>query len=257
MRTLDTCLVKAIAATVFGNDTKICASVYANEGTANFSFQALNSNNYWYDEVQNNDNNKLYSLRGDQLCDFYFDCHFDNKSHPDYWNLCTIEVSRDGSYQIDFAYKPELDEENEKETIESIGQELYDQYQREDRERREQATQQPEAVTKSQASPQPEELTIPELLGFISSELQKDLPADWAKLIVNAEVFEEDAKQAVSMVSYYVAGNADPQRFTPSNNIGPMNALLRFHKQLAQQGQQWRKATLTFDVNGGVEMQSE
>ncbi|SEB13875.1 hypothetical protein [Marinobacterium iners] len=56
------------------------------------------------------------------------------------------------------------------------------------------------------------------------------------------------------MISHYITDGA-PQRFTPSNNIGPMNALIKLQRLMAKNGHTWRKARLTFKSQGGVKVE--
>ncbi|WP_139253983.1 hypothetical protein [Marinobacterium iners] len=236
--------------------TNIKCNIYASSGTADVSFFTAGKFNVWESEVQILDERyeSVYRERGELACELYFEKYIPDLESEDYWNLCTIEVHRDGTHSIDFAYKPELDEEYEKETIESIGQELYDKYKREDEERRQQARLQPEPEREPETPSKVETFTVPELLGFIASELRTDIPSNWKELIVVAELFEEDGKLAVSMISHYITDGA-PQRFTPSNNIGPMNALIKLQRLMAKDGHTWRKARLTFESQGGVKVE--
>ncbi|MDO6459233.1 DNA/RNA non-specific endonuclease [Granulosicoccaceae sp. 1_MG-2023] len=71
------------------------------------------------------------------------------------------------------------------------------------------------------------------------------------ELIVTAEPFEEYGKQAVTVICQYIT-DSDPQRFTPSNNIGLLNALIKLQRLMVKDGHTWRKARLTFESQGGV-----
>jgi len=248
-------IVELMISTIQNGHNKIMATIYSGDGFSEIKFYLNSSDSQWIREKVNNEIPKnIYKERSKQLLALNREKEVNSKNSPDYWNLCTIEVSRDGTHSIDFAYKPELDEENKKETIESIGQELYDKYKREDEERRQQARLQPEPEPEPETPSGAETFTVPELLGFIATELQADIPSSWKKLIVAAELFEEDGKQAVSMISQYVT-DGDPQRFTPSNSIGPMNALIKLQRLMAKDGHTWRKARLTFESQGGVKVE--
>jgi len=244
-------MVKNIHRILTGDYSRVVIKSYYNDYTNTFKIDWFNNKNISIPHVLNKEE---YKFLWRSVSDFLDEVTVYEKDNPSYWNLCTIEVSRDGTHSIDFAYKPELDEENEKETIESIGQELYDKYKREDEERRQQARLQPEPEPEPKTPSGAETFTVPELLGFIATELQADIPSSWKKLIVAAELFEEDGKQAVSMISQYVT-DGDPQRFTPSNSIGPMNALIKLQRLMAKDGHTWRKARLTFESQGGVKVE--
>ena len=244
-------MVKNIHRILTDDYSRVVIKSYYNDYTYTFKIDWFDNENISIPHVLDKEE---YKIMWRSVSDFLDEVAVYEKENPGYWNLCTIEVHRDGTHSIDFAYKPELDEEYEKETIESIGQELYDKYKREDEERRQQARLQPEPEREPETPSKTETFTVPELLGFIASELRTDIPSNWKELIVVAELFEEDGKQAVSMISHYITDGA-PQRFTPPNNIGPMNALIKLQRLMAKDGHTWRKARLTFESQGGVKVE--
>ncbi len=195
------------------------------------------------------------------IFDFLDASLIEGKSNKDYWNLCTINVSNDGTHSITLEYQPELDEQNEQEIIDSIGQELFDKYQREDNERQRDANSLPGPIDQpndEKMQTEQESYTLPELIGFISEELSNDVPDDWKETVIDGEVFNEGGKQAVSMVCHYTSqGQTSPQRFTPSNSIGPMNALVKMQKLMAQEGNTWRKIKLTLNSEGSASLQTD
>ena len=101
-------------------------------------------------------------------------------------------------------------------------------------------------------------LTVPELFGFIHEELSRDVPEHWESIIVEAEVFEEEGRRAVSMVSWYTTPDeTEPVRFVPENTTGPMNALIELNEQNAPQGEPWRRVRLIYRTNGMVEVRTD
>jgi len=71
-------------------------------------------------------------------------------------------------------------------------------------------------------------------------------------------VFEEDGRQAVSMVTWYTTPEEpEPVRFVPENTIGPMNALIELNKQNAPQGKPWRRIHLVYHTNGTVDVDTD
>ncbi len=176
----------------------------------------------------------------------------------EYWNCCNLIVDREGEYYFDYEYRPDLDEEYRQEIIDSIGLDLYDKYQQEDRQRREAAEHSPEdSGAEAEKTPEPSVYSIPELLGFMVEELSQDIPSDWQQLKIVAEVFEEQGKQAVSTVYAHHTGDENWQAFSATNSLGPMNAVLKVQQLMQQDGQTWSRATLIFSSDGSVSIQSD
>ncbi len=181
-----------------------------------------------------------------------------DKNQKGYWNLCAVDLSSDGSYSVNCSYMPELDVKTEQEIIDLLGQDLYDKYQQEDRQRREAAEHSPEeSGAEAEKTPEPSVYTIPELLGFMVEELSQDIPSDWQQLKIVAEVFEEQGKQAVSTVYAHHTGDENWQAFSATNSLGPMNAVLKVQQLMQQDGQAWSRATLIFSSDGSVSIQSD
>ena len=102
------------------------------------------------------------------------------------------------------------------------------------------------------------ELTVPQLFGFIHEELTRNVPEDWTSIIVEGEVFEEDGRKAVSMVSWYTTPERpEPVRFVPENSIGPMNALIELNERNAPTGEPWRRVRLVYHTNGMVDVDTD
>ncbi len=248
-------MIKEIAGLLRGNIHKAQLDVYYFDYWTEPSIEWLGEGGECYDiEIGKGNSDELWQ----SIFDFLDDVTVYDITKEEYWNKCIVDVNRNGSYDITYDYKPELDVANKQEIIDSIGQDLYDKYQQEDQERREAAEHSlEESGAEPENTPESPVYTMPELLGFIVEELSQDIPPDWQQLKIVAEVFEEQGKQAVSTVYAHHTGNEEWHSFSATNAFGPMNAVLKLQQLMQQDGQAWSRATLIFSSDGSVSIQSD
>ena len=219
--------------------------IYKGDGVVNIKFYLFSATTQWIREKMDKTLPRdLYKQRSMQALRFKDQVTVEDRLAPDYWNLCMIDVTSDGQHQASYSYDPEVDARYEQSIIDSIGQEQYDRYQ---------AGTGAGASATSEQVDSAETYTIPELLGFIQTELLPDMPTDWQQLVLNAACFDEQGKQGVSLICHYKHGN-DLKRFTPTNSIGPMNAVLKLQKLMSSDGQPWSTLELVFKPTGEVEL---
>ena len=185
------------------------------------------------------------------------------KGDDNYWNHF-LYVLDNGNEQIcEFSYHYELDVQHEEKIRASIGDELYEKY---ECERLANARSSHDGSLKSNDSDYDDsdktagsnQYSIQDLLSFIVEELGQDMPSDWEELIVKAEVFVENGKQAVSTVNYFISpDNKTPKRFVPTHAIGTMNAVARIQREMSEQGKAWRSATFTINRDGDVNIETD
>lgn len=109
------------------------------------------------------------------------------------------------------------------------------------------------------AMPASTSLSMPELLGFIAAEVRRDAPLGWTHLIVDGEVQRLDPPRdgiSTDLQIRYRARLADGtlQPFTLGNVYGPLNALDRLQRLMADEGDGWQRIRITIGAGDGVQL---
>ena len=178
-------------------------------------------------------------------------------------NCFRLTVWPNGQHRVEQWFDPELDSKRSAEIRELLGEDSQgpDYAHSGEPGRQEEPGAPSEAdISKKTGKPAAAEpgLTVPQLFGFIHEELTRNVPEDWTSIIVEGEVFEEDGRKAVSMVSWYTTPERpEPVRFVPENSIGPMNALIELNERNAPTGEPWRRIRLVYHTNGVVDVDTD
>jgi hypothetical protein len=163
-------------------------------------------------------------------------------------NRMRLRVMADGSWEGCFEHDPQIDIDYEIRARKILGDAAFEEYRRRDEEDAARAASLPQGLDSSSttSSKAANAMTAPELLGFIHSELVKDLPKDWTVLDVEGEVWFEDGQRNISTVYHFTGMSGDRHRFSATSVIGPMNAFGKLHEKFRPQGKEWRKLKLQF-----------
>lgn len=157
-------------------------------------------------------------------------------------NVFDLAVHADGSHEASWTYDPEAQARLDADTRAKLGDEEFERLQRPAR-----ASAPPPPPPPEPDSDEP--LSIPELLGFIREELDRDAPAGWKNLYVEGEVWDEGGISNVRTVYHYtLPDDAQRRQLTASNVVGPMNAVKALQRQMSQEGNTWRKVKLEYEA---------
>jgi hypothetical protein len=182
-----------------------------------------------------------------------------DKKDPDYWNHFMFSLSQDGTYDMKFSYMPDIDQIYENKFRESIGDELYEKLESERNINGTSDNGDNIALEKQTSTDEKQEImTVNELLSFILHEVIVDLPDDWEAVNIDAKVFQENGKQAISMKNEFKKNNTSKwHEFSTSNVFGPMNAILEIHKIMTLQGDDWSTLKISFFSDGKIKLETK
>ena len=190
---------------------------------------------------------KLTSLLNEEILSLRNNLTKDNVK---YWNHFMFILDKCNSVpKYVFSYFPELDKQKEKETRETIGDELYEKFEEERRNFKE-----PEEETVNMHS---EDMTIGQLLGFIKDGLLENLPHNWESIIMDTRTTNAGEHHSIDTSFYFQSIKDKKAEFDPENPIPPMNALLRIKDKMADNGNNWNTSTIIIYKNGEVEIKTE
>ncbi|GGK65924.1 hypothetical protein [Amphritea balenae] len=95
---------------------------------------------------------------------------------------------------------------------------------------------------------------MPRLLEVLRKEFVIALPQDWSELLLDVEVYKKNGKPIVRCESYFKIGDHPAQYFELTSDFECTDVIARFQYLMEQEGQHWRKASLTFENGAGVKV---
>jgi hypothetical protein len=178
------------------------------------------------------------------------------KGSENYWNHCLILVDKDGSHDVRFSYQPELDKQKDAEVRASIGDELYEKYKRERKERAPAAANRDPWVEAGNAG-DTEPSTLQGLMSFLYREVVRDVPDDWERVEIDTKLGHVDGRNEIHTSYRYFLGDDTPHRFKTSNVFGPMNAVFEIQKLMAAENNGWSKAVFKLYRDGNIQVETD
>jgi len=177
-----------------------------------------------------------------------------DKTDADYWNHFIFFLDPDHSYYAKFTYIPELDKNYEEEFRKSIGDELYELY---ERERKNKKISNLESASRSDSDSvsvkEEYNMTKNELLSFIFDEIKVDLPEGWKEVKIKSDIGIEGEKKLINVNYEYIDSKSDRVQFETSNVFGPMNAIIEIHK-LMSGDDEWTNAEINLFPDGRINL---
>ncbi len=166
-------------------------------------------------------------------------------------------IQLNGGYTVVLSYDPGLDEWCESEMRGSISDELYEQYEREQRNKATECSVEDDQKPDG-AEGEGDQMTFQELMSFLYEEVTCDVPDGWVRVDIASVVGIVDGHNETHVVySYMLESEAQSHRFTTKNIFGPMNAIIEIERLMAAEGNGWEKGLFTFHPDGRLSLETD
>lgn len=184
-----------------------------------------------------------------------------SKKSLNYWNHLFFVVDSDLNYDYKFSYQPELDIQEENEIRASIGDELYEKYEQERKEKAiafaiEDAL---EKETPTNIKKDETPMTFKELMCFLQEVIIHDIPKNWERIEIGSKLdIDTEGRQKIDGINhYFLKGEEDSHQFTTNNMIGLMNAISKIEKLMSTEGKGWKRGDFTFYSDGRASLKTD
>ncbi len=172
-------------------------------------------------------------------------------------NHFTMVINHDRTYSVSFEYDSDLDARLELRLRASIGDDEYERFERERKEKAEAM-----ALGDSLASPEkqaPESATVDDVLDYLYKQASEAAPEGWGRIKIEFGPDEprSDGKKSIA-VSHYVklTENGGYQLFDTLEPLGVINAIEHMRRCMAEEGRKFDSITyhitpenINFDLN--------
>lgn len=263
---LPTNVLSSIMASFPCDACRLICQIYYNYGCTEYAYKFYTKDDFLIERRLNDPGEfELNNSMTSDVRQFIDENTIYNVDDSDYWNICIIEVLLNGEYTIHYSFANEIDLIDDKYIRQTKAYELY-------KERKSQGIVQFNNKTinlkKSRSKANDDigekndfknkstsEHSIPELLGFIVMEYRNDIPDGWLSIRLDAKIQYINNQTHVSTINFYSTIDVESQRFTPSNSIGTMNAVVKINEIMRSQNQNWFQATFYFKPDGSAQIQ--